>query len=133
MNDPAGVSELLLPCRVFVGMESFWKFFTGQLSSLSPNLGTDAEMVANEVPNPKRRRFSIALEGSPGQQMQTAMQQLAGFYNGLGDVANLDDLRGFPELGPEPEQLIPCKPPYSPELQSQGPHELGRACPSYIT
>ena len=83
MKDAAGVSELLLSCRVFVGMKSFWQFFTEHLSSMPPNLGTDAEMVANEVPNPKRRRFSIPLEGSPEQQIQRAMQRLVGFYNGL--------------------------------------------------
>ena len=53
------------------------------LSSMPPNLGTDAEMVANEVPNPKRRRFRIPLEGSPEQQIQRAMQRLVNFYNGL--------------------------------------------------
>ena len=50
---------------------------------MPPNLGTDAEMVANEVPNPKRRQFSIPLEGSPEQQIQRAMQRLGNFYNGL--------------------------------------------------
>lgn len=50
---------------------------------MPPNLGTDAEMVANEVLNPKRRRFSIPLEGSPEQQIQRAMQRLVNFYNGL--------------------------------------------------
>ena len=96
-NDAADVSQLH-PCRVLKGMDSFWQFFTDYLSSLPENLGVGSEVWADEVPNPKRRRFRIELEGSPEQQVQNAMQHLVSFYNGLGDVANLDDLQGFQEL-----------------------------------
>ena len=133
MNNAAVVPKMLLPCRVFKGMESFWRFFTEYLSSLPEDLGTAEMPLVDEVPDPKRRRLTIPLEGSPRQQMQNAMQQLASFYNGLGDVANLDDQQGFPELAPRPELVSPCNPPGFLELPSHGSQELGRACPPYIT
>ena len=133
MSKTAFAPKLLLPCRVLKGMDSFWQWFKDYLGSLPENLGTDAAFGAEEVPNPKRRRLSFELEGSPRQQMQDAVQQLVSLYNGLGDVANLDDLQGFQELNPWPDHVALRCPPYSPELPSHDPHELGRACPPYIT
>ena len=109
-------------------MDSFWRFFTEHLRSLPETLGTGADIVANEVPNPKRRRFTFEREGTPEQQMQKAWQQLISLYEDLGDVANLDDLQGFQELEPGPEHLASCNAPGSLELPSHGPHEPGRAC-----
>ena len=126
-------AQLLPPRRVLIGMGSFWQFFEAHLRSLPESWGTDEALTANEVPNPTRRRFELEFGGSPRQQMQEAMQQLVGLYNGLGDVANLDDLHGFSELNPWPEHVALRHPPYSPVLPSHGTPEPGQACPSYIT
>ena len=86
--------------RVFVGMEAFWKFFTAYLADMPQELGGDGLMVTDELENPKRQKLNLAPPGSEGsvQHIHAAMQKLAGMMNAVGDVANLNDLHGFPEL-----------------------------------
>ena len=106
--------RVLLKCRVAIGMDSFWQAFTGCLESVPIDVLDDSEglFVPEDLPNPKRLKIAVpALSGEEAvHEAHAALRDLAGLLNAVGDVANLDDLHGFPELDscmPEPGTGMP--------------------------
>lgn len=86
-------------CSVLRGMDDFWSFFDQCLQSVPPHLGASADrLFVEELASPSR----IALGAPDGEDAvydaHAALRSLAGLLNAVGDVANLDDLEGFPEL-----------------------------------
>ena len=98
----------VIVCRVIMGMQRFWNIFTGCLRAVPAIVfDEDAGVVPKELPTPKRLHISVpAPTGEDAvHEAHAALRSLAGLLNAVGDVANLDDLHGFPELDscmPEP-------------------------------
>lgn len=81
-------------------MDSFWQAFTGCLESVPRYMLEDKTIVPEDLPNPKRLQINVpVLTGEEAvREAHAALQSLEGLLNAVGDVANLDDLHGFPEL-----------------------------------
>jgi len=80
-------------------MEKFWEFVSEVAKKIPGDIGADAPDKINinlpeELPAPKRLKFVM----DKGRSSEMAYKTLAAYFNNLGDVANLADLAGFPEV-----------------------------------
>ena len=90
--------------RVFKGMPAFWQFVTSYLESTAEGLAGSDGLCASELPNPKRLKLELTQPpqsggGAAAPDALAVAKQLASIFNNWGDVANLEDLHGFDELG----------------------------------
>ena len=85
-------------------MSSFWHFFESCLDSVPDDLGSEENLMVEHLANPKRFRFFPLVlkqagdDNAASRRVHAALRTLANMYNNWGDVANMADLQGFPEL-----------------------------------
>lgn len=95
--------------RIFLSLAEFWKWAKDLLQHLPSNIGSDDAstgglFVPSSLDHPKRLKLSLDVDSNAigGEGVRTAMQSYLISYSNAHDIAQMSDLRGFPEIDRTP-------------------------------